>query len=137
MITGVEIAGLLLGAIPAVLFALEQYRKGLESAKVAKQYQLHLKRLQRNLDAQFQIYSNTLERLLSNTVSGGQLRILLQDPLGPCWSAPDVQQRLQTFLCSSYSPFCDTVGEFHDVVKEIQEKFQCGAHGQVATPDIY
>ena len=134
MITGVEIAGLVLGAVPVVLSALEQYRKGFESAKVARQYLRHLKSLQRNLDAQFQIYRNTLERLLSNTVSESQLRTLLKDPQGPYWSTPDVQQCLQSFLCSSYGPFCDTIGEFHDVVKEIQERFQCDAHSQVMTP---
>lgn len=123
MLTGVEVAGLVLAAVPILLTALEHYRQGFESVKIAKNYLQHLRLLRREVKIQLSIFRHTLEHLLGYTVSPRILRSLLREPDGQLWYEPDIQRQLKPFLGDSYEPFCETVIEFREIVVELLEKF--------------
>lgn len=128
MLTGVEVAGLVLAAVPIILTALEHYREGFESIKIAKNYLHHLRALQREVKIQLSIFRHTLEHLLENAVSTRQLRSLLREPDGQLWHEPDIQRRLASFLGVSYEPFCETTAELREIVVELQYNFDNGCN---------
>ena len=132
MTTGLEIAGLILGLLPVIFAALEQYSKGFDLVNAARSYVSQLEELQQDIKVQFNLYQNTLESLLSNIVPARTLRLLLLEPEGPLWEDKNVVQRRQLFLQQSYKPFCHTVTGFHKVVAELQSRFQCKQSNQVS-----
>ena len=133
MITGVEVAGLVLAVVPVLFSALDFYGRGLERLNDAKHYSRNLRSLRRDLSCQINIFQNTVERLLQNAVPADYVQPLLTNPNGPLWSSEEVQRRLRLFLGCSFYSFCETLTEFKIVVVELHEKVQEGVSGSVSS----
>lgn len=130
--SGIEIAGLVLGTIPLVVSALEHYADGVETIRAWRRYKSEVKSLIRRLGVQYDIFRDTLEKLLVGIVSSPGP--LLQDPLGPLWKNPELDHRLRSRLCKSYDGYFRTVEDMANAVKGFKRRLGVDEGGKVSLP---
>lgn len=80
--SGLEVAGLVLGAFPLAIKAVQGYRETLHSIQNVKR---GLDYMERNLQTEQRRLENTCEVLLVGIVPDIKLRSMIQDPFGPEW----------------------------------------------------
>src|SRR5579859_7867061 len=102
VMTGVEIAGLVLGALPIVISAVESYRKGLNPLLDYFHYNSTLRTLCTRLEIQHVLYEDHLKRLLLSESSPAEIQALFHDPDEPSrialWGSKEVEQKLHNKL---------------------------------------
>ena len=133
MVTGIELAGLILAIMPILRTAMHFYRVGFRTLKHVDEYMDELDDLRNAVLRQTVKFENTLEKLLVNTVSPHQLCILLKDPKDRMWHSGDVQKSFADFLHSGYQIFCEALGNFHITVDALRKKFPITRNDLVCT----
>ena len=93
--SGFEIVGVILGALPLVISALEHYAQGVSTAKRFWQYKLELKSLLRQIKTENAIFINTCEALLTGIVRVDQMTLFLKNPGGQVWRDPKIEKKLE------------------------------------------
>jgi len=131
MVTGVETAGLVLGALPLVISALESYAEGVETIHKWWRYSRELASLRRILDAEFVRYLNTCEELLAGLVPNVTLAALLDNPGGEQWQDPEIERKLRLRLRKSFSSYLETVADMNDVITVLESKLELDSEGKV------
>ena len=137
--SGIEIAGLLLGAFPLLISALEHYRK---SAKVLEdwwQIKREYKKCINELKVQEMAFQNNLEKfLLPLIVDDDEIATLMNDPGGIRWKEQELEKKLENRLPKSYNLFVDTIEEIRTVMDFLKDelgfsraKFQESMEGKV------
>jgi hypothetical protein len=97
--SGFEIAGVVLGVLPLIITALEDYGEGIRTIKSMIGY----KELVRNLVLDFQIETRSFQRgcekLLSRLqIPPEEVEELLQFPKGKKWNDPALDAKIQELL---------------------------------------
>lgn len=101
--SGIEIAGLVLGAFPLLIFALESYRESSEVIGNWYRIQRPYRHSVRTIGIQEVQFERNLERfLLPLVVDDAEFKVLMEDPAGKGWEDPDLESRLRTRLPGSY-----------------------------------
>ena len=117
--SGIEIAGLVLGAFPLVIHALESYREGAETMKDWLQVQQAYKKCKHLVGCHRVVFENTLEELLLPLVENeDELKELMDDPAGVAWEDADLEKRLRERLPKSY-------GLLLEIIRNINELMEC------------
>ncbi|KAF7531685.1 hypothetical protein G7054_g8633 [Neopestalotiopsis clavispora] len=114
--SGFEVVGVVLGAIPLILEVVKTYRS---TADIIRE----LKTLGRCLETEHLILYNTCEKLLVSIVPVARIEDYLKDPFGPLWGTEEAQVLLQRRLWKSYRLFEQTVQEMKRAVKELGDIF--------------
>jgi hypothetical protein len=101
--SGLEIAGVVLGSVPLLISALEHYADGIRTIKSIVAY----KALVENLALDFRVvnsgYRRGCERLLVRLrIEPDDIDELLSDPKGAKWSDPELDRELQRLLKEDY-----------------------------------
>lgn len=122
--SGVEVAGLVLGSIPLVVAALEHYAEGVESIKKGWRYRLELQSLANDLEAEYGRFLLTCERLLRDIVSEEELELLMKDPGGPRWKDTELENKLRKRLQFSYATYLKCIDDMARTLREIQTKLK-------------
>jgi hypothetical protein len=82
--SGLEIAGLVLGALPLAIKAIQGYRETFSSlTKIEK----GLENLESDLQTEQVRFQNTCELLLIGIVPPMKINAMIADPLGPEWKS--------------------------------------------------
>ena len=113
--SGLEIAGLVVGLVPVVQLGIDRYNRGLAVRET--------RQLARSFATQKVIYMNTIEEILSSVVSDSQLHGLLQDPNGKAWQNPTLSEKLANHLGGVYPAFKDTMIDIKEMMDEMQKLF--------------
>jgi hypothetical protein len=101
--SGIEVAGIVLGVIPLIISAFEDYREGLESMKGWWMYRPQFLDFIHKVGVQSTLFKSNIEELLTPVVeSEAQLVELLRVPGGPAWKGPELEERLKERLRKSY-----------------------------------
>ncbi|KAB2576462.1 hypothetical protein DBV05_g4978 [Lasiodiplodia theobromae] len=130
--SGIEVAGLVLGALPLIVEALKAYSNGISTIGTYLRYELPLKTLHMDLSVEYTLYQNACERLLEGLVDDNDEReALLQEPGGRAWRNPDLERKLQQRLSKTYSIFNDIMQEIHLAVLKIKELLRFDSDGKV------
>jgi hypothetical protein len=129
--SGVEIAGLILGAFPIVIHTLEQYANGVQYVKRFWKYRREFESLIRRLELEVEIFRNTCEELLTGLVPADQITDILNDPAGPAWSDPGVEQLLKKRLQRSHTGYLCTVQNMIAAVEELKVRLRIDRLGEV------
>ncbi|KAI0976563.1 hypothetical protein F4678DRAFT_413761 [Xylaria arbuscula] len=108
-----EVAGLVLGALPVALMAVESYRKGVELVGSYRDYQQTLQEIRRNIFIQ--------EYQLQATLSG----IGLVNP-----TFQEVQQRLREAKPDCYHQFTDILKRMDSITSRLLDKLEVDSHGK-------
>jgi hypothetical protein len=118
--SGLEVAGVVLGSLPLVISALEHYANGIHTAKRYWRYKLELRSLILQIDTERGIFLNTLEQLLSGLVRIEHMTEFLSNPGGLAWHDVEVQLKLR--LRSAYEIYFGNVNGMARSLKRIREK---------------
>lgn len=129
--SGIEIAGLVLGSIPLVISGLEHYAEGVSTIKVMFNYPSEFKSLGRRLRVEQGIFRNIIELLLHDCVGDRLLTELLENIGGKSWSDPDVEKALRRKLQASYALYLEAVESLNKTLIEFKERLKLNEDGKV------
>jgi hypothetical protein len=130
--SGLEVAGVVLGALPLVISALEHYANGIHTAKRYWRYKLELKSLILQIDTERGIFINTLEQLLGGLVRIEHMTEFLSNPGGEAWQDAEIDLKLRDRLRSVYSIYLGNVGGMKRSLEMIMEKLVLDPDGKVS-----
>lgn len=124
--SGVEIIGLLLGALPLAISAVEHYRVGFDTLKEYSQYENTLKSLRTRLWIQQELFEGTLQCLLREDISESQAKALFPDASlkfdRSLWGSAEIKAKLQRKLDNKYRNFMDVIEEMEMVMRQLMKK---------------
>jgi hypothetical protein len=129
--SGLEVAGVVLGALPLVISALEHYAEGIHTAKRYWRYKLELKSLILSINTERGIFLNTLEQLLGGIVRIEHMTDFLSNPGGEAWKDADVHLQLQQRLRNAHRVYLGNVDGMNASLKQIMEKLALDTEGKV------
>jgi hypothetical protein len=136
--SGLETAGVVLGALPLIISALEHYAEGVRTAKRFWQYKSEFRSLILQVRTEREIFVNTLERLLIGIIRIERIAEYLSHPVGELWRSPDLDVKLQERLRGSYEVYVDNVqGMNESTVHDNNHKHDCvnpRFHSHIAIP---
>jgi hypothetical protein len=119
MVTGVEAAGLVLGAIPLIISALENYENLAAPTKAFIHWKRHLRRLIRELYTIHTSYDQAVRLLLKPFVDLADQTTMMEDPRSELWREGDIADSLRDKLGPVYGPFILTIDEVSEILVEI------------------
>ncbi|KAK2761692.1 hypothetical protein FQN54_001520 [Arachnomyces sp. PD_36] len=122
--SGVEAAGLVLGAIPLIVVCLKTYIQGVATVKRYFKYKNELKSLLRALTTEYDIFRNNCEELLEGLVQIRTMALLLQDPGGDRWKDAMLEEKLRNRLRGAYTGYLETVDDMNSVVEEFKGRLK-------------
>ena len=121
--SGIEIAGLLLGAFPLIISALEHYRQSAEVLEDWWQIKKEYKKCKNEIKVQEMAFENNLQRfLLPLVVDDDEIAELIADPGGMKWKDPALEDKLKNRLPKSYDLFLDTINDIKSTVEGLKEE---------------
>lgn len=129
--SGLEVAGVVLGALPLVISALEHYANGINTAKRFWRYKSEVRSLILQVNTERGIFVNTLEQLLVGIVRIEQMSDLLTSPSGTAWYHAGVEIQLKERLRGSYEIYIDNVSGMEQSLRRMMEKLALDPDGKV------
>ena len=121
--SGLEVAGVVLGAFPLLLSGIEHWR---DVAKVGDLYwhiRKHHKKCQRDIEYhEFMYKRNLKELLIPVTENADEVARLVAEPGGQGWGDKALQERLKGRLNDSYELYLRIITEMNDVVEEFNRE---------------
>ncbi|RYP13602.1 hypothetical protein DL765_006803 [Monosporascus sp. GIB2] len=117
--SGFEIAGLVLGALPLVISALEHYEDGLGTYRAFVKWGDELQKARRELLNQHTSYEMTLMYILQDVVSDTDLAEMMCDAESELWRSEDITMGLTRKLGIAYKPYMLALREMEDVMNTL------------------
>ncbi|KAH7092282.1 hypothetical protein FB567DRAFT_567300 [Paraphoma chrysanthemicola] len=135
--SGLEVAGVVLGSLPLVISALEHYANGIQTAKRYWRYKSELRSLILQIDTERGIFINTLEQLLQGIVRIEHMKEFLSCPGGKVWQ--DAEGQLKERLRSSYEIYFGNVKGMARSLERMREKLALDPDGkpQFSDPNLF
>ncbi|RBR18819.1 uncharacterized protein FIESC28_05869 [Fusarium coffeatum] len=119
--SGLEIAGIVLGSLPLLVTASEAYCKFIRDWGKAPS---ELKSLNRQLTTERAKLYNVCELLISDVLEQPQIQPMLRDPFGPLWRTPEMDRMIRRRLWDSYKPFVETITEIQEGLGSIMRRLR-------------
>lgn len=126
--SGIEVAGVVLGVLPLAIKAVKEYMDILSSVKDAKRT---LKFLLQDLETEHIRLETTCEVLLDGVVPPSAIDRLIRAPLGPEWRL--YNDRLRLRLWTRSRKFEEQIGEMQMAVNELRTKLCIESDGSVCS----
>jgi hypothetical protein len=119
--SGIEIAGLVLGGFPLLISAAEHYKEGFEIQVKWKRFRTDFIGFIDAVDIEKQLFDQMLERfLISADVPQEELQCFMMIPNYEGWRRKDLVEVLQSRLGSSYAVFSSTIGSMEKLMGDLQ-----------------
>jgi hypothetical protein len=131
--SGLEVVGIVLGAVPLVISALEHYAEGVKAIRVIRHAAQEFRAVARKLDAEHMIFRNTLAILLNDCtgIEAATVRSLMDDVRGEEWRKPNVKAALERRLGESMQSYFKHIQSISDTLEDFQDRLHLGSNGQV------
>lgn len=126
MVTGIETAGLVLGAFPLVIEGLKMYVQGVSTMRDMKRYEFILGQFKRDIEMESTHFEDTCYQLLQHMVlpEDTTLDNLIANPGGKVWKAGELQHALLRRLRpGSAMQFMCAAEELKYIMYTLGEKF--------------
>lgn len=121
--SGLEIAGVVLGAFPLIVFGVEQYRKLAANYAFFLAIQEEYEACLGDMEYYHLMYQQNLRILLMPvTADASELSSLMRDPLGPRWKEHSFQQRLESRLGKSFKAYIGTLKDMRDTMEKLKRE---------------
>ncbi|KAK5989761.1 hypothetical protein PT974_08021 [Cladobotryum mycophilum] len=120
--SGFEVIGVVLGAIPLIISALEHYREGAQVMHRWRNYDRERKSLIRNLMTEHVKLQNTCEGLLVGLVPPTRIEAMVKDPLGDLWKEEEIQRKIRARLSRTWSVFEENIKSMEVAIEEMKRK---------------
>jgi hypothetical protein len=128
---GAEVAGLVLGAIPICVTALDLFTKGIERKRHWQDFRYKLVSLGRILRTHHSILENTCRNLLVDVVPDSAIDDLINAPNGPGWKDAGLSSKLQNKLGLSLGPCLEALQDIHEEIQRLRDKLEVDQEGKV------
>ncbi|KAJ3531366.1 hypothetical protein NM208_g8907 [Fusarium decemcellulare] len=120
--SGIEIAGLVLGAISVAIQTLDICADGLSALRQGQRYKNELQRVTMKLETEQVRLENACEKLFVNLAPQSRIEQLLKDPLGEVRSEPELERKLRVRLWGSYDNFKRTLVDVRVSINEVTDR---------------
>lgn len=120
--SGIEVAGLVLGAIPLVIAAFDVYKGTVSKVSKWRRYTREVDRIVRSLRLEHARLESICEKLLGGLVPGTEIEAMLKDPSGPLWKAKGLHDKMAIRLWKSGEDFMGTIEDINNAIDEIKSK---------------
>jgi len=117
MATGIEIAGLVLGAFPLAIEGIKAYSSGMKTFKDMKNYQQILRQFSRELEVEQCKYDNTFLNLVTEFVGPAKANRMKADLHSAEWDDEDFRSQLKARL----GPAKETLDIWLYVAEQLKE----------------
>jgi hypothetical protein len=118
--SGMEIAGVILGVIPILQLAVDQFHG--DKFKTLLKYQQVIRGISRKLDLEHALFYSTCEKLLSPIVDEDRLAELLSNPKASKWKDADLEDHLMDHLGDKkYDLYLSTIRELATLIMSLRE----------------
>ena len=138
--SGLEVAGVVLGGIPIVISAPEHYAEGVRSIKELGHYRWELEKVVTKLKTEKAILGNTHELLLEGIAGPSEMEELLQRLTKP-GSNPlkdsDLGNRLDTRLWKNKDIYSQNLRIMNKALESMKERLDLDANGKVGSVVIF
>lgn len=118
--SGFEVAGLALGAIPIVVSGLELSIRGIATLNKWRAYRRHIESLILDLETEHCKLKNVLEHLLEGIAPSEQIEEMIRDPFGRTWHDKAIQARVKQRLWNSDKIFWRHIVRIQEAVEELK-----------------
>ena len=138
--SGIEVAGLLLGAFPLLISALEHYRQGAEVLEDWWHIRKEYNKCKNEIKVQELAFEDNLERfLLPLIVDDHEIAALIAEPGGIKWKDTKLEDKLKRRLPKSYDLFLDTIYDIKSTMDDLNEELGLGreAFQEGLYPDVH
>jgi hypothetical protein len=120
--SGVEIAGFVLGGFPILVSAAEHYKEGFEPLVKWKRFRTDFIGFIDAVDIEKQLFNQTLERfLISADVPHEEILLFMTKPDYNGWHREDLVRALQARLGPSYDVYMSTMKTMNALMHELQQ----------------
>lgn len=109
--SGIEVAGLVLGALPLLISAIEYYEASLDRATAFFKWKDELDKAMRELWIQRSYFELTLGNLLQGVASPLEVQSMMFDFKNDLWKSPELADSLRNKLQAAYSVYIYTIRE--------------------------
>ena len=117
--SGIEVAGLVLGSFPILLNCLDYYRKGFEPLEEWWNFRKHFVEFIEDIQHQMMLYSKSIEILLDLIITDpSSLNALVQNATDPRWSNGELTKILEQRLAAS------ELERFFRIVQRMEEEIK-------------
>lgn len=121
--SGIEVAGLVLGALPLLISGMEHYRDGADRILDVVRYKAMIGDLVCYFDTATARFNLTCEKLLGSlTLSDAQFNELLETPGGEAWKQPFLEVQLSARLGRSYKAYSSTTIHLYKKINQLAGK---------------
>ena len=128
--SGIEVAGLLLGAFPILISGLDSTRKGYQGIESWWKIRAKYNKCLNAVKAEHVIFKmNLIEVLRTISYDEDELNRLLAHPGGAEWSSDDLERRLKDRLPMSHQAYIDTMEAMNVAIVALGEELGVGKIG--------
>ena len=133
IMSGFEVAGIVLGSLPLLVTALEAYCKFMRDWGKAP---LELRSLNRQLTTERAKLYNICNLLISDVVPPRDIEPMLRNPFGPLWRTPETNEKIRKRLWGSSDTFEQAITEIQETLDSIMRRLQVqiSPDGQASQP---
>lgn len=119
--SGIEIAGLVLGAFPVALELLKKYKEIGQEYHFWREIRKEFRKCEQDLRYhRLQFQSNLKLLLLPLAIDKQRIEMVLSEPDSDVWSDQDMAQQLERRLGDSFELYMDTVERMNQTMKEME-----------------
>ena len=120
--SGIEIAGLVLGSFPVILNCLEYYREGFEPLEDWWNFRTHFIAFTDDIRHQMMRYHENLIRLLDPIIADdAMLHDLVRQAKDPRWTDGSLTQDLEHRLGSEHGRFLRIIQRMEEEIKDLKK----------------
>lgn len=121
--SGFEVVGVVLGAVPLVISALENYAEGVRTIKRFFGWESQLTQLILSLRIQHTKFKLNLQKLLRAAAPDYNIRDIPDDHTSFLWQG-DLATRVEKYLDASFTAFREVVADYEACLKKIAYKLK-------------
>ena len=132
--SGLEVVGVVLGAIPLVIAALERYAEVAATVRIIRTAAQEFRTVARRLEAEHLIFRNALTNLLNDCTSirPEMLKSLLHTVGSSAWKEPDVEVALLKRLGGSLKSYREHVQSISLALHNFKGRLYLDDNGRVS-----
>lgn len=130
MATGIEAAGLVLGAVPLILAGLQFYAEGISVTKRYWRYKRGVNEILNELKVETAMCINSINILLFGIVTPKEMVGFLNDPRGARWKEEKFDRKLRARLRASYDPYMASIHQMVIIAEKFKERLKLDDAGR-------
>jgi hypothetical protein len=120
--SGIEIVGLAVGVLPALLQVVIGFRQTKETFQSFLSFPAAVRRLQARVQTQESLFRNECRHMLRLVVDDTSMAEMVQDPGHRLWDDGAVEEQLQSSLGDSYEALQGNLDGIKDMLYQVQEQ---------------